>query len=238
MFLAIGAVALGVLLGLLLGGSPRNLADTRLRLWPLAFVGLALQLLPLLLDLPDWVASASLPVSYLVLLAFVVANLRLPGFWLIGVGFLLNALVIGINDGMPVSDSALHTAAGRRYPALLHQLGTERAGKHHLATEDDHLMALADVIPVGPPFHQVLSVGDIVWLAGTAWVVAAAMRRPASATAPGAQEPGASEPAAPEHDAAGPEMPEAEMAEPGAPEAEVPEPEAPEPGAGPPGLLV
>lgn len=189
MFLAIGAVAVGVVAGLLLRGSLKNLADTRLRLWPLAFVGLALQLLPLLLDVPDWVGSVSLPVSYLILLVFVVANLRLPGFWLIGVGFLLNALVIGINDGMPVSDSALHTAAGRRYPALLHQLHTDRAGKHHLATDDDELMPLADVIPVGPPFHQVLSVGDIVWLAGTAWMVAAAMRRPAAAGAPEAEAP-------------------------------------------------
>jgi hypothetical protein len=32
------------------------------------------------------------------------------------------------------------------------------------------------VIPLGAPVRQVLSVGDMVWLVGTVWVVAGAMR--------------------------------------------------------------
>ena len=46
-------------------------------------------------------------VSLGLLFAFAVLNLRLPGFWLILIGICLNALVIGVNQGMPVTHHAL-----------------------------------------------------------------------------------------------------------------------------------
>jgi hypothetical protein len=42
----------------------------------------------------------------------------------------------------------------------------------------DDLVALSDVIPLKAPLREVLSIGDILWLAGTAWVIARAMRKP------------------------------------------------------------
>lgn len=179
MGLIIGVVLLGLALGMALGGSLRNFSEARFRWWPLAFVGLALQLVPVpsvagLLD--HWVAVGLLISSYVVLLAFVVANIRAPGFPLLAAGFALNFLVISVNAGMPVSDSGLRKAFGPDYREMVVDLTRHGGAKHHLARPSDVLLPLADVIPVGAPVHQVLSVGDILWLAGAVWVIAAATK--------------------------------------------------------------
>ena len=49
--------------------------------------------------------------------------------------------------------------------------------KHHLATEDDTLMFLADVIPLPSPIRQAVSAGDVVTYAGVAYVIVVGMRR-------------------------------------------------------------
>src|SRR5262245_54980621 len=115
MLLIIGAILAGILIGLILGGSLRQLAEIHLRWWPLAIIGLALQLAPIpSLEgrLDHWLAVGLLIASYVVLLAFVVVNIRLPGFWLVATGFALNLLVISINGGMPVSKEALAKTYG------------------------------------------------------------------------------------------------------------------------------
>ena len=61
--------------GLVLGGSIRQLAEIHLRWWPLALVGLALQLAPIPSmkgQMDHWLAVGLLIASYVVLLAFVV----------------------------------------------------------------------------------------------------------------------------------------------------------------------
>jgi hypothetical protein len=52
----------------------------------------------------------------------------------------------------------------------------EGAAKHHLMTDDDILTFLADVIPVGTPMNQTMSVGDVFVYAGLIWLVVSAMR--------------------------------------------------------------
>jgi hypothetical protein len=179
--LVIAAVAGGILIGLALGGSLRNLAEARLRWWPLAISGLVLQLIPVPSrqgQLDHWVAVGLLIASYAVLLAFVAANIRLPGFALIAVGFALNALVIGLNGGMPVRDQALRHAAGARYQQSRERL-LERGGlKHHLATMDDVLLPLSDIVGIGGPVGNVFSPGDLLSYAGVAWALAGLTRRP------------------------------------------------------------
>jgi hypothetical protein len=49
--------------------------------------------------------------------------------------------------------------------------------KHHLATPDDRLLFLADVIPIPSPIRQSVSPGDIVAYVGVAFVIVSAMRR-------------------------------------------------------------
>lgn len=176
MILFLAVIALALVLGAVLGGNLRGIERLHLRWWFLAIAGLGLQFVPL----PDGRGGADLAVriavlgtSYLMLILFCVANVRLPGVRLLLVGLALNAAVIIPNGGMPVSVSALERSG---QGAVLHELLEEGAAKHHLMTEDDVLTFLSDVIPVGGPIHQVVSVGDVLVYAGLVMLVVAAMR--------------------------------------------------------------
>jgi len=186
--LILAVVVAGILTGVALGGDVRTLSDVKLRWWPLAPVGLALQLVPVPSrqgELDHWLSVGLLIGSYIVLLAFVWMNIRLPGFPLIAVGFAMNLLVISVNGGMPVTERALRQAYGSRAASEIVRLQEEGGAKHHLARDDDVLLPLADVIPVGSPLHQVLSAGDIVFMAGVFWVIAAATKGAAGRHRPG-----------------------------------------------------
>jgi hypothetical protein len=194
MLLILGAILAGILIGLILGGSLQQLAEIKLRWWALALVGLALQLAPipsLKGQLDHWLGVGLLIASYLVLLVFVAANIRLPGFRLIAVGFALNVIVIAVNGGMPVSRQALRQAYGADYPVILRDLELNGGAKHHMQRPDDDLIPLTDVIPLGSPVRLVLSVGDVLFFLGVTWVIAAATRGPRGRHRVGAEgEPG------------------------------------------------
>ena len=180
MLLVLGAVVLGLLVGLIFGGSFRKLGSVRLRLWPLALLGLALQLMPIPSSLDPrtarWVGAGLLVLSYLLLLAFVLENIQFPGFPILIVGILLNIFVISLNRGMPVTDAALQAAEGQHYRQARQHLIDSGGVKHHLARPDDLLLPLADVIAIPAPVKNVFSVGDLIAYLGVAWVLAAATR--------------------------------------------------------------
>jgi Family of unknown function (DUF5317) len=127
-------------------------------------------------QLDHWLAVGLLAASYAVLLVFVAVNIRLPGFPVVAAGFALNLLVISLNGGMPVSDSALRSAYGSGYAEMRRDLVEHGGAKHHLAGPDVVLRPLTDVIPVGRPVHLVLSVGDLLFYVGVVWLLAAATR--------------------------------------------------------------
>lgn len=165
-------VALGLVVGLLAGGRLRHLRATRLSWVGALLAGLTLQVL---VDLaaarglvPAALATGALFVSEVLVLAFVVANRRLPGMWLVGVGFALNALVILANGAMPVD------------PAAIERLGAgqpgELVGKHELLTCASHLPWLADRLPVAP-LRVVLSPGDLVLAVGVVRLTVGLLRR-------------------------------------------------------------
>ena len=162
------AAILGV--GYLLGGRLRNVADLQLR-WPaLALVGLALQFIT---GPGDAIPLACLYLSFALLIVFTVANIRVFGFPLILAGVLCNLLVIGTNGGMPVSAHALEASDQGQF---LGDLENNPYPKHHLATEDDLLRFLGDVIPVPTPVAQAISLGDILTYGGVGMVIVGAMR--------------------------------------------------------------
>jgi hypothetical protein len=170
--------ALAVGLGYLVGGRLSNLSGLRVRWAPAAMIGLAMQYVPL--------PGKTLPLvmlfgSFVLLMAFAAVNIRLVGFVLIAVGIACNFLVIAVNRGMPVTESALVES---------HQLDTfaalqrEGGAKHHLATGHDELLFLGDVIALAP-IRQIVSIGDVFTYGGVMWLIAAGMRRPgARAPAP------------------------------------------------------
>ena len=156
--------------GYLLGGRLRNVADLQLR-WPaLALVGLALQFVT---GPGDTVPLACLYLSFVLLIVFTVANIRVFGFPVILAGVLCNLLVIGANGGMPVSAHALVASDQGQF---LGDLENNPYPKHHLATEDDLLRFLGDVIPVPTPVAQAISLGDILTYGGVGMVIVGAMR--------------------------------------------------------------
>lgn len=159
-----------LLIGYVAGGRLRGLSAVRVRWWPAAIAGVLLQVAPAVDTLALWLLLG----SFVLLLAFVLANIRLAGFALILVGLALNFVVIGANQGMPVTRHAL-VASGQA--DTLAELVGEGGAKHHLAGEDDVLLFLADVIPLGVPVNRAISVGDIGTHAGVMWFIIVGMRR-------------------------------------------------------------
>src|SRR5262249_50123138 len=136
----------------------------------LAPIGLALQLVTIgghVLPL------ALLYVSFAMLAVFAVANLKLPGFPIILLGLLLNALVISANAGMPVTRHALEAS---HQQATLTFLVQDGGAKHHLSRPSDVLLPLADTIPIGGGIDQIVSPGDVATYLGLMWLIVACMR--------------------------------------------------------------
>jgi hypothetical protein len=174
MIFLLSVIVLAVAIGYLAGGRLRNFERLRIRGWWLAPIGLLLQLqFPAFWHPGRDLSVALLIASYVLLLLFAALNIRLAGFVLILVGLAMNMLVVSINGGMPVDKGAL-LASGQK--SVLSDLVHGGGSKHHLATDDDVLLPIADVIAIPPPVRQVVSAGDLVVYAGVLWLVVATMR--------------------------------------------------------------
>ena len=163
-------LVLAVGIGLISGGHLSGLSAMRFRLGPAALAGLLLQfLVP-----PGIWQQVLLAASFILLSAFALANLKIAGFSLILAGILMNFLVIAVNQGMPVPKWSLERSDQIQELNFLIEHG---GAKHHLATEEDTLLFLADVIPLPSPIRQSVSAGDVVAYVGVAYVIIAGMRR-------------------------------------------------------------
>ena len=165
MTIVVAILALAVGAGLLAGGSLRVLERFRAHWWALAPIALALQVIPIASGSAERTgfAAASLVASYVLLLAVVAVNRRVPGSVLMAVGLFMNLAVVGLNGGMPVGPGAIRVAGAQGAVVI------EDGAKHHLMSGMDVLQPLADVIPVPQPFGVVLSIGDVLLYGGLAW---------------------------------------------------------------------
>jgi hypothetical protein len=161
-------VALALGLALVSGGTLRSIAATELRhpsILALAVgIQLALEVLHPTRGTAGHLASALLVASYVFLLLFCAANLRLRGLAVVAVGIALNGAVITVNSGMPI-----------RAP----QEAVENTTKHHAERPSDKVTPLGDIILV-PALRQSLSFGDLIMLVGLVDVVFHCSRNPAS----------------------------------------------------------
>lgn len=170
MRLILFTVTVSIVVGFVAGHGLRGFPVSKPRWVGVALAAAVAQLLPL-----SGVAGAVVLVgSFGSLLVFAAANLRLPGLPLILVGVALNALVIAVNQGMPVTREALIAS---NQAGTLTALVEDGGSKHHLADDDTRLLVLADTIPVGAPIDQAISVGDVLVHLGAGWFVVAAMPR-------------------------------------------------------------
>ena len=143
----------------LTGGSLRRLGELRIRLAWTAPVALALQVL-IVTVAPDGHRSLHIAAhlaSYVLIAAFLCANLRQPGVGLIGLGAGANTLAIVLNGGvMPAASTALRIA----------HLSEHGGFQNSAPVAHPTLLWLGDVIPVPGPLPNVLSVGDCLIFIG------------------------------------------------------------------------
>lgn len=160
----LAVVVLGLAIGLARGGSFATLGRARLRLVPLVFVGLLLQVLGLFGSRA--VAVALTVVASAAVLAFAAANMRVPGMLLIALGAMMNLTVVLANGGMPLDRDALGRAG------LDHLLASGRPpAAYRVAGPDTRLRFLGDVLAMPPPVGRVYSPGDVVLWTGLLVVV-------------------------------------------------------------------
>jgi hypothetical protein len=229
----VGGVAL--LLVLATGGSFRQLLRLPIRSIWMVVVALAIQILIALVDIPtarfDDLGLGLVMASYAFLLAFCFVNLRISMMWVIALGIGLNALVIGLNQGMPTRDREVTTRSGRTIEEPI-----ERTVKHRPESDDDLLPILGDRIEVPEPVEEVVSLGDLVIALGVVLLCYAGsrVRRPATTRAERMaliaerlrrREHAESETARAESARAEPAHAEARPAEPAQAETEAPEPQ-------------
>ena len=127
----------------------------------MVLVALAIQILLAFVEIPsdrfDDLGIVLVMASYAFLLAFCLVNLRISMMWVIGLGIALNALVIGLNQGMPTADNEVTTRSGRTIEEPI-----ERTAKHRPESDDDLLPILGDRLRVPYPVDEVISIGDVV----------------------------------------------------------------------------
>lgn len=163
----------GLIIGIVLGGSARGLANLRVRFLWLAYVGIALQVAAfpsgvLPWSMPELAAKALWLGSYVALGGLILANIRIPGLALIGVGQTCNLVAILANHGlMPVTRGALDSA-GLSY----------HMHNNSLSVVHPHLALLVDrwAVPSWLPMGNVYSVGDIAIGIGVLVTIVIAMR--------------------------------------------------------------
>jgi hypothetical protein len=145
----------------LAGGRLSLLADLQLR-WVLALAAALLAQIAIISILPgdanlaqDWLHLG----TYVVALAWVIANREIRWRWTIVTGGLLNFVVISANGGvMPASRAALAAAHG----------STAKGFTNSGAVAHPVLSVLGDIFatPAGFPLHNVFSIGDVLIVLG------------------------------------------------------------------------
>lgn len=161
MFLAAAALVL-VLTVPLLGGDLRRLAAIRLRSVPLLYAMLAVQVV--LTEVPHIASHAVGGVvhvaTYVGIAVFAWHNRAIPGVVVIALGGMLNGITIALNGGtLPASASALRAAHVHLRPSDFANSGL---------VAHPRLARLGDTMATPPwlPLRNVMSIGDLVILAG------------------------------------------------------------------------
>ena len=154
------AMLAALLIPLVTLGSYKRLINTEIHWGWLLGLGLAIQLVLEYYTLPRryWhsIGFGLLVASYVLILAFCARNVVLRGMSIVLIGIACNALVIVVNQGMPV-----------KFPPQWENQSWARATvKHHPGEPGESLRFLSDIIIVKDPFNVVLSFGDLIIAVG------------------------------------------------------------------------
>lgn len=163
---AVIVIALSLFLAFIRGGQLNRLKNVELRLPYLAIMSFALDFLLYhhLNYIPSWALFIIFIVKYALLFIFIFFNTKHKHMKIIGMGVLMNFLVILFNGGaMPVSRRALEI------PSLAKQVEMIQSGvlsNYTLMTDKTPLWILADIIYIPWPKEQFISIGDIIIMLG------------------------------------------------------------------------
>lgn len=158
------AIALGVVLGLIRGGSLSALKSVRVRYWPLLGLGVVLQSAEQWGDLPARLALYLVGVALLV--GVTMLNVHLKGSAITGFGLTLNLMAVLVNGYVPLRADSFKAVGGM-------PLDAEPAdwviinGLWRFEDSNTLLRPLGDIVPV-PILDDVISFGDLIMLAGLA----------------------------------------------------------------------
>ena len=184
------AIVAGLIAGLARAAYHRiDLQIPDLRFWWLAVLAVLPQLLAFHLPFtrghfPEELIRVTLVGSQLLLMVFAILNLDQHGFWMLGLGLLLNLIVIGLNGGlMPISPETVNRLVPNA-PRDRWQIG-ERLGTTKdilLPIEKMNLGWLSDrfLFPDWLPYHVAFSLGDIFVAIGAFWFLWSLGRPPVS----------------------------------------------------------
>ncbi len=176
------ALFLAFVVALLRGGKLSRLVALPLR-WPaLPLLALAVQLAVIHFPRPHGqsfdLPAIALLLSYLLLLLAVWLNRHIPGLALLGLGLLLNLVVIAANGGyMPIAPETMERIGHGDADAFLP--GSRVAGTKDIALpqEQTRLWFLSDIfiLPFPFPFSGAFSLGDVLITVGAFWTVQRAL---------------------------------------------------------------
>lgn len=164
------ALLCGVLVAWALGARLSRIADVRFRGDWLVLGAFAIQLAiftALQRHVPGAYHTPLHVLTYVMVIAFLALNVRVPGFWLVTFGVACNVLVIFANNGrMPVTLTAWK-ATGQS-PSLI--TATGEYNNNVLAGHGTHLAFLGDIfaLPGNVPLANALSIGDVLIVIGMA----------------------------------------------------------------------
>jgi Family of unknown function (DUF5317) len=166
------ALLVALCVPLLTHGSYKRLLGTNVHWGWILAAGLAIQIVLEFASPPRryWhnLGFGLLVASYALVLAFCARNLVLRGMSIVLIGIACNALVIVLNQGMPV----------KLPPEWRNQTWAQATVKHHPQQPGEQLLVLSDIIIVKHPWDTVLSYGDLILAVGLCDVAYNASRDP------------------------------------------------------------
>ncbi|MEZ5375534.1 MAG: DUF5317 family protein [Acidimicrobiales bacterium] len=151
------AIAIGLIIGFLRGGTLDAVFKNRVMAWPLLAAGIVLQTIGESFDVPGRPFVVTL--GLLCLIGCAMRNIHIPGTAVAGIGVTLNMAVLVVNGHIPVSFDAL-TAFGNDVT-----INPAATGLWQIETDDTSLSFLGDIVPT-PVLHTPISFGDLIMLAG------------------------------------------------------------------------
>lgn len=176
------AIIAGFVAGLsraIVGKRPYRAPDVR-RFW-LVFLAFLPQFFAFRLEttrniFPDRYVPLVLVGSQAILLIFTVANIAVPGFWVLGLGLVLNFLVILANRGMmPISPEVVRQILPSDLPPGLWSVGHRFGVGKDIVLEkgDTNLWVLSDifVLPLSETYRVAFSIGDVLIALGAFWIL-------------------------------------------------------------------